>query len=181
MALRAASKKISDEGSHYHPAFMTLPLVGQQAPDFALPGLEDDIVRLSDYRRRFHILLAFYPFDFSPICSVQLPGLQEQMESFAKLETIVLGISTDNPYSHRAFAAELGLEFPLLSDFFGKGVSEAYGILRPEGFCERASFIIDKEGVVRYAAVHDIGQVPDVEEIFDVLESLNLSNLAENL
>jgi peroxiredoxin (alkyl hydroperoxide reductase subunit C) len=152
---------------------MAIPAIGQPAPDFALPGMEDDTVHLSDYRGRFHVLLTFYPFDFSPICSVQLPGLQEQMARFAKLETVVLGISTDNPYSHRAFAAEFGLEFSLLSDFFGKGVSEAYGVLRPEGFCERASFIIDKEGVVRYAVVHDIGQVPDVEEIFDVLESLN--------
>jgi peroxiredoxin (alkyl hydroperoxide reductase subunit C) len=151
---------------------MALPLVGQQAPDFALPGLEDKVVRLSDYSGRSHILLAFYPFDFSPICSVQLPGLQAQMERFADLETVVLGISTDNPYSHRAFAAELGLEFPLLSDFFGKKVSEAYGVLRTEGFCERASFVIDKDGVVRYAKVHDISQVPDVEEIFAVLESL---------
>ncbi|HEY52269.1 MAG TPA: peroxiredoxin [Caldilineae bacterium] len=151
---------------------MTLPPVGQQAPDFTLPGLDDNAVHLQDYRERFHILLAFYPFDFSPICSVQLPGLQEQMARFAELETIVLGISTDSPYSHRAFAAELGLEFPLLSDFFGKEVSEAYGVLRPEGYCERASFIIDKEGIVRYAVVHDIGQVPDVEEIFQILESL---------
>ena len=151
---------------------MALPAIGQQAPDFTLPGLGDNTIHLGDYRGRFHILLTFYPFDFSPICSVQLPGLQEQMDRFAKLETAVLGISTDNPYSHRAFAAELGLEFPLLSDFFGKRVSEAYGVLRPEGFCERASFIIDKEGIVRYAVVHDIGQIPDVEEIFAVLEAL---------
>ncbi len=152
---------------------MPLPVVGQQAPDFALPGLEGESIHLSDYRERSNVLLAFYPFDFSPICSVQLPGLQDQIERFDRLETVVLGISTDSPQSHSAFAAELGLEFPLLSDFDGGRVSEAYGVIRPEGYCERASFVIDKEGAVRYATVHDISQVPDVEQIFDVLESLN--------
>jgi len=155
---------------------MPLPVVGQPAPDFALPGLEGETICLDDFRERCNVYLAFYPFDFSPICSVQLPGLQEQIERFERLETVVLGISTDNPQSHRAFAAELGLEFPLLSDFNGRAVSEAYKVLRPEGFCERASFVIDKKGVVRYAAVHDIGQVPDVEQIFNILESLNSPN-----
>ncbi len=152
---------------------MTMPAVGDSAPDFALPGPDGEIIRLSNYRGRAHVLLAFYPFDFSPICSKQLPGLQAQMARFRELNTVVMGVSTDSPHSHRAFAAELGLEFPLLSDFFGKHVSEAYGVLRKEGFCERASFIIDKEGVVRYAEVHELSQVPDVEEIFHVLETLN--------
>ncbi|MCO6449280.1 MAG: redoxin domain-containing protein [Caldilineales bacterium] len=151
---------------------MAMPDVGEIAPDFALPGPDGDSVRLSDFRERAHVLLAFYPFDFSPICSMQLPGLQAQLLRFRELETEVLGISTDSPHSHRAFAAELGLEFPLLSDFYGKAVSEAYGVLRPEGFCERASFIIDKAGVIRYAAIHDMDQVPDVEKLFMTLASL---------
>ncbi len=151
---------------------MSLPATGQPAPDFALPGSNGEIVRLSHFRGKANVLLAFYPFDFSPICEKQLPGLQEQMERFRALETIVLGISTDSPYSHRAFAAELGLEFLLLSDFFGKHASAAYGVLRRDGFCERASFIIDKNGILRYAAVHSLDQVPDVEELIRVLESL---------
>ena len=61
---------------------MSLPVIGQPAPDFALPGLEGETIRLSDFRERYNVLLAFYPFDFSPICSVQLPGLQEQIERF---------------------------------------------------------------------------------------------------
>ncbi|NOX62924.1 MAG: peroxiredoxin [Chloroflexi bacterium] len=152
---------------------MNRPAVGDSAPDFALPGPNGEIVRLSGYRGRAHVLLTFYPFDFSPVCSKQLPGLQAQMERFRRLDTVVLGVSTDSPHSHRAFAAELGLEFPLLSDFFGKHVSAAYGVLRSEGFCERASFIIDKEGVVRYAEVHELTQVPDVEKLFQILETLN--------
>lgn len=152
---------------------MKLPVPGKPAPDFALPDPEKAIVRLSDFRGRAHVLLAFYPFDFSPICEMELPGLQEQLARFRALETVVLGISTDSPYSHRAFAAELGLEFPLLSDFYGKHASAAYGVLRSEGFAERASFIIDKDGILRYAAVHDLSQIPDVEELVEVLEGLN--------
>lgn len=151
---------------------MKTPAPGQPAPDFALPDPERAIVRLSDFRGRANVLLAFYPFDFSPICEMELPGLQEQLARFRALETEVLGISTDSPYSHRAFAAELGLEFPLLSDFNGKHAAAAYGVLRPEGFAERASFIIDKTGLVRYAAVHDLSQIPDVEELITVLETL---------
>ena len=147
--------------------------VGDPAPDFILPGPENTTVRLSDYRGRANVLLAFYPFDFSPICSLELPGIQEQIQRFRALHAEVLGISTDSPHSHSAFAAEFGLEFPLLSDFFGKTVSRAYGVLRPEGFCERASFIIDKEGIVRYVAVHDISQVPDVEQLLRILSGLN--------
>ncbi len=152
---------------------MNLPVPGQPAPDFALPDPEKSIIHLSDFRGRANVLLAFYPFDFSPICEMELPGLQEQLARFRALETVVLGISTDSPYSHRAFAAELGLEFPLLSDFYGKHASAAYGVLRPEGFAERASFIIDKDGILRYVAVHDLSQIPDVEELIEVLEGLN--------
>ncbi len=152
---------------------MNLPVPGQPAPDFALPDPEKAIIHLSDFRGRANVLLAFYPFDFSPICEMELPGLQEQLARFRALETVVLGISTDSPYSHRAFAAELGLEFPLLSDFYGKHASAAYGVLRPEGFAERASFIIDKDGILRYVAVHDLSQIPDVEELIEVLEGLN--------
>lgn len=152
---------------------MKAPAPGQPAPDFVLPDPEKATVRLSDFRGRANVLLAFYPFDFSPICEMELPGLQEQLARFRALETVVLGISTDSPYSHRAFAAELGLEFPLLSDFYGKHASAAYGVLRPEGFAERASFIIDKAGVIRYAAIHDLSQIPDVEELIALLESLN--------
>lgn len=152
---------------------MKLPVPGKPAPDFALPDPEKAIVRLSDFRGRANVLLAFYPFDFSPICEMELPGLQEQLARFRALETVVLGISTDSPYSHRAFAAELGLEFPLLSDFYGKRASAAYGVLRPEGFAERASFIIDKDGILRYVAVHDLSQIPDVEALIEVLEGLN--------
>lgn len=153
---------------------MAIPEVGTPAPAFALPGPDGELVRLCDYLGKTHVVLAFYPFDFSPVCSLELPGLQEQMQRFHDLETVVLGISTDSTHAHQAFAAELGLEFPLLSDFYGKRVTTAYGVLRPEGFSERATFIVDKAGIVRYAEVHDMSQVPDVEELIGVLETLNM-------
>ena len=152
---------------------MAILAIGDRAPDFALPGPDGEIVHLRSFRGQALVLLAFYPFDFSPICSVELPGLQEQMERFRALDTVVLGISTDSTHAHRAFAAELGLEFPLLSDFSGKQVTAAYGVLRPEGFSERATFVIDKEGVVRYAQVHELSQIPDVEELVGILTQLN--------
>ncbi|NUQ36879.1 MAG: redoxin domain-containing protein [Caldilineales bacterium] len=152
---------------------MTLPPLGAPAPDFVLPGADGELIQLSGFQDRAHVVLAFYPFDFSPICSVQLPGLQAQARRFAELDAVVLGISTDSPHSHRAFAAELGLEFPLLSDFFGKAVSEIYGVLRPEGYSERATFIIDKQGILRHAQVHELGKAPDVEALLHALAGLN--------
>ncbi len=151
---------------------MAVPEVGTPAPAFALPGPDGGTIRLGDFEGKSHVVLAFYPFDFSPVCAQELPGLQEQMQRFRDLETMVLGISTDSTHAHRAFAAELGLEFPLLSDFYGKHATAAYGVLRPQGFSERATFVIDKHGIIRYAQVHDISQVPDVEEIIGVLETL---------
>lgn len=144
---------------------------GSPAPDFSLPGTTDSPIRLSDYHGRKHVLLAFYPFDFSPVCSLQLPGLQEHLHEFHKLNTEVLGISVDSLYSHRAFAQQLGLTFPLLSDFT-REVSRAYGVLRESGASERALFLVDKEGTIRYTYVSDLGQVPDIEPVLTLLRQL---------
>lgn len=144
---------------------------GSPAPDFSLPGTTDSPIRLSDYRGHKYVLLAFYPFDFSPVCSLQLPGLQERLHEFHRLSTEVLGISVDSLYSHRAFAQQLGLTFPLLSDF-AREVSRAYGVLRESGASERALFLVDKEGIVRYAYVSDLGQVPDIEPVLALLRQL---------
>ena len=152
---------------------MTLPTVGEPAPDFVLPGPYGDLIRLSNFRGRSHIVLVFYPFDFSPVCTRQLTLIQENIDRFNALGAEVLGISADSPLSHDAFAEALDLDILLLSDFFGKSVSETYGVLRREGICERATFIIDKDGIIRYAAVHDINKPPDIEALFGVLESLN--------
>lgn len=150
---------------------MSVPKVGDRAPDFELQATGDRQLKLSDFRGQKNVLLAFYPFDWSPTCSLQLPGLQEKLIDFRSLNTEVLGVSIDSRHSHRAFAEHLGLEFPLLSDF-EKKVAQAYGVLREGGFAERALFVIDKQGVIRYAHVNPMGEVPDNGPVFDVLRQL---------
>lgn len=152
---------------------MAIPQVGEQAPDFELPASDGAKIRLSSFRGVKNVVLAFYPFDWSPTCSLQLPGLQEQLNTFRSLNTEVLGISIDSRHSHKAFAQHLGLQFPLLSDF-NKEVTQTYNVLREGGFAERALFVVDMQGVVRYAFVHPIGEVPDNEPVFAVLRKLEM-------
>jgi mycoredoxin-dependent peroxiredoxin len=145
--------------------------VGDVAPDFELPASGNRTVKLSDFRGKKNVLLAFYPFAFSPVCSLQLPGLQQSLREFQKLKTEVLGISVDSKHSSAAFAEHLHLDFPLLSDF-NKDVTAAYGVLRDGGFAERALFVIDKDGTIRYARVNAIGEVPDNGPVFEVLQKM---------
>ena len=149
---------------------MTLQ-VGDVAPDFELPASGNRTVKLSDFRGKKNVLLAFYPFAFSPVCSLQLPGLQQSLGEFEKLNTAVLGISVDSKHSSAAFAEHLHLDFPLVSDF-NKEATAAYGVLREGGFAERALFVIDKNGVIVYARVNAIGEVPDNGPVFEVLHKL---------
>ena len=150
---------------------MTALKLGDLAPDFALPATTEDSVTLSHYRGRKNVVLAFYPFDWSPVCSLQLPGLQENLTRFKELNAEVLGISIDSRHSHKAFAEHLGLEFPLLSDF-DKKVCQTYGVLREGGFAERAMFVVDRQGVIRYAHVHPIGEAPDNKPLLEALQKL---------
>jgi peroxiredoxin len=145
--------------------------VGDVAPDFELPASGNHTIKLSDFRGKKAVLLAFYPFAFSPVCSLQLPGLQQQLSEFQSLNTVVLGISVDSKHSSAAFAAHLHLDFPLLSDF-NKEVTRAYGVLREGGFAERALFVIDPTGKIAYSHVNAIGEVPDNEPVFEVLRQL---------
>jgi peroxiredoxin (alkyl hydroperoxide reductase subunit C) len=144
---------------------------GDLAPDFTLPATNDETITLSQYRGQQNVVLAFYPFDWSPVCSLQLPGLQENLPKFKERKAQILGISVDSRHSHKAFAEHLGLEFPLLSDF-DKKVCQAYGVLREGGFAERALFVIDRQGAIRYAHVNPIGEVPDNQPVLDMLSQL---------
>jgi len=145
--------------------------VGDVAPDFELPASGNQTIKLSDYRGKKNVLLAFYPFAFSPVCSLQLPGLQQQLGQFQSLNTEVLGISVDSKHSSAAFAEHLHLDFPLVSDF-NKEITRAYGVLREGGFAERALFVIDRAGKIAYAHINAIGEVPDNEPVFEVLRRL---------
>ena len=122
--------------------------IGEQAPDFTLADQEGNEKKLSEFRGK-NVVLAFYPFDFSPVCTVEFGCFNDDLGKLNGLNAQVLGISVDSKYSHKEFAQKLGLNFPLLSDF-GKEVCSLYGTLRKEGFSERAYFIIDKQGIVRF-------------------------------
>ena len=145
--------------------------VGEIAPEFELPASGNRTIKLSDFLSRKNVLLAFYPFAFSPVCSLQLPGLQQKLNEFQRLNTEVLGISVDSRHSSAAFAEHLKLDFPLLSDF-NKQVTTAYDVLREGGFAERALFVIDTGGQIAYVHVNAIGEVPDSAPVFDVLKNL---------
>jgi len=103
-----------------------------------------------------------------------MQAFEADIAKFASVDTQVLGMSVDSVPCKKAWAESLGVKsFPMLADFWPHGaVAESYGILREEGFSERATFIIDKEGVIRYKEVHPIGQLPDFEEILEVLKSI---------
>lgn len=146
------------------------------APDFELPSHQDrdKKVKLSDLRGR-NVVIAFYPFDWTPVCSTQMPQYEKDKHRFAQYDATVLGISVDSAPSHAAWAQSFGgVSFDLLSDFHPKGeVSRKYGTFREEdGFSNRDIFIVDKEGKIVYIDRHEMLDVPKNEELFAVLESL---------
>jgi peroxiredoxin/glutaredoxin len=144
---------------------MSLP-IDTPAPDFTLPSHLDKPVTLSDLRGK-NVVLAFFPLAFTPVCSSQIPAYEAEMDTFSSLETQILAISVDNSASQKAWAESLGgIHYPILSDFWPHGaVAAAYGVLRPEGYAERAVFLIDKAGILRYVDVHDISQAPSNLEL----------------
>jgi len=144
---------------------MTLP-VNTLAPDFTLPSHLDKNVTLSDLRGK-NVALAFFPLAFTPVCSSQIPAYEAEMETFVALDTQILAISVDNTASQKAWAQSLGnIHYPILSDFWPHGqVAKEYGVLRSEGYAERAIFLIDKSGVIRYIDVHDFNQAPSNREL----------------
>jgi peroxiredoxin len=151
---------------------MALP-PGTEAPDFALPSTPDQQVSLSDFHGR-PVILAFYPEDWSPVCSDQMALYQEVMPEFQRFDAQLMGISVDGAWCHLAFAKDRNLHFPLLADFEPKGkVSRAYGVYRTgDGTSERALFVIDSEGVVRWSYVSPVGVNPGADGILRALESL---------
>lgn len=149
--------------------------VGTQAPDFTLLDADANRISLSDFRGK-NVVLVFYPLDWSPACSDQLSLYQSELEEFAKQDAVVIGISVDSLYSHGAWAAVRGITFPLLADFNPQGdVCRLYQVMRKsDGFSERALYIIDRQGIIRYSHVSPlIHHIPDIYELFENLESIN--------
>jgi peroxiredoxin Q/BCP len=122
---------------------------GEVAPEFALPGTNGQTYALGD-QRGHAVVLAFYPGDDTPVCTVQLNSYNDDLASFTDLGAVVWGISPQGVESHEAFAAKHDLRFPLLADE-GKQVGEAYGILGPLGFYRRSVFVVDAQGAIAYA------------------------------
>ena len=150
--------------------------VGDLAPDFTLAATGDkEQIALSALRGQ-PVVLLFYPFAFSPVCTEELCGVQNEWDSYATLGAQVLGISVDSLYTQKAFAEANGIKFPLLTDF-NKEVSPRYGAyyeqLGPwKGVAKRSAFVIDRDGKVAYAWISDDPKVkPDVSEIRQVLSS----------
>ena len=132
-----------------------MSLLVHPAPDFTLPSTGGEPVTLSSYRGHRHVVLVFYPLDFSPVCSMQLPEYSGRQDDFAEVGAVVLGVNRDSVYAHKAWAAEYGIEVPLLADMRLE-VARQYGVAIDErGISGRAVFLIDKEGVVRYQHVEE--------------------------
>ena len=146
---------------------------GTAAPDFELRSTPDQTVALSDLRGR-PVILAFYPEDWSPVCSDQLALYQEVLPEFQRFGAELLGISVDGIWSHVAFAKDRNLHFPLLADFEPKGeVARLYGVYRSQdGTSERALFVVDPEGVVSWSYVSPVGINPGADGILHALEGL---------
>jgi peroxiredoxin len=146
---------------------------GKQAPDFSLNATPDQKLSLRDFRGR-RLIMAFYPADWSPVCSDQLPIYSELLPEFRRMGAEVVGLSVDGAWCHAAFAKHRNLHYPLLADFEPKGeVARAYGVYRKgEGVSERALFVLDGDGIIRWSYVSPIGVNPGADGILDALERM---------
>ncbi len=147
---------------------------GDEAPDFMLPSIDKTYVSLSDYKGKKNVVISFVPAAWTPVCSGQWPTYAIAKDLFDKHDAILLGITEDNIPSLYAWVHQMNdIWFPVLSDFWPHGkVASLYGVFRSSGTSERALFIIDKQGIIRYVDVHDINNMPDFEVLATELEKL---------
>jgi peroxiredoxin len=148
--------------------------VGDRAPDFTLPAVSGGKVSVGRYLGKKNVVLSFVPAAWTPVCSDQWPGYNIVKKIFDKNNAILLGITVDNIPTLFAWTNQMGkLWFDILSDFWPHGdVAARYGVLRSDGVTERALFVIDKKGIVRYIDVHNINERPRLEVLVNELEKL---------
>ncbi|MBB5890527.1 peroxiredoxin [Kutzneria kofuensis] len=148
--------------------------VGTQAPDFTLKDANREDVTLSSFRGEKNVLLVFYPFAFSGICTGELCQVRDELAEYQNDEVQVIGVSVDTPFSLKAWAEKEGYTFPLLSDFWPHGATaQAYGVFNDKaGMALRGTFLIDKEGVIRFAEANQPGEARDQDQWKRALKAL---------
>lgn len=148
--------------------------VGNRAPDFTLPAVSGKNVSLRDFHGKKNVVISFVPAAWTPVCSDQWPGYNIIQDVFADNDAVLLGITVDNIPTLFSWTNQMGkLWFDVLSDFWPHGAAAAkFGVLRSDGVAERALFVIDKKGIVRYIDVHNINQRPLLEDLVRELEKL---------
>ncbi|MEO5778585.1 MULTISPECIES: peroxiredoxin [Arthrobacter] len=151
-----------------------VPAIGEAAPDFELVNQFGEPVRLSDFRGR-NVVIVFYPFAFSGICTGELCELRDNLALFENADAAVLAVSVDSKFTQRAYAEQENYGFDLLADFWPHGaVAGEYGIFDAEsGMAKRGTFILDAAGIVRYVVVNPRGEARDLKEYRAALASLS--------
>lgn len=168
------AERIYDVGQ-LKPLDSTLKVtVGDPAPDFSLPTISGEKITLAQFRGNKNVVLSFIPAAWTPVCSGQWPGYNIVQDMFEQTDTHLIGVSTDNVPTLHAWVQEMGgVWFSVASDFYPHGqLAEALGILRSSGETERALFLIDKEGIIRYIDVHDINSRPDLGPLVKAMQEL---------
>ena len=139
------------------------PEVGSEAPEFTLKDQNNQEVSLSSFRGDRNVLVVFFPFAFSGICTGELCAVRDDLASFQNSEVAILAVSVDHPFALKAWSDSQGYEFPLLADFWPHGkVAQAYGVFNEKaGFALRGTFLVDKTGTVKFAEVNGPGEARD--------------------
>lgn len=154
----------------------TRPLqVGDEAPDFTLLTHNEGEQNLGWYRGRHNVMLVFYPGDWTPVCSAQIPGYQQHIGFFNDCNCQLLCVSVDSVPCHIAWASSFGeFSFPLMSDYWPHGeVSKKYGVLSERGYAERSVFLIDINGIIRFIERYDLKEIPETINLFDQMAKLS--------
>ena len=149
--------------------------IGQKAPDFKLKAVSGKMISLKDYHGKKNVVISFVPAAWTPVCSDQWPGYNIVQDIFENRDAVLLGITVDNIPTLYSWTNQMGkLWFEVLSDFWPHGaVAGKFGVLRSDGVAERALFVIDKKGIIRYIDVHNINQRPPLETLVLELGKLN--------
>ena len=148
--------------------------IGQVAPDFTLSNQHGEQVTLSSFKGSKNVVITFYPFAFTGTCTGELCALRDDLSAFQNDDVQLLAISCDSPFTQKVFATQEGYEFPVLSDFWPHGeVAKAYGVFNEERGCAfRGSYIIDKEGILRWQVVNGMGEARNLADYKDALAAL---------